>query len=113
MSKTAVEDDGKIFPLDLFMPEFLRCGSFYYAMAMHRSQLHVGETLVLKPLCVLGPCGIVLKCFLMFSLLIYGQCRTITVSNFLVHRGNTLIVSFYFCERALIDILNVIDSCFL
>ena len=45
MSKTVVEDDGKIFPLDLFMPEFLRCGSFYFAVAVCHSQLHVGETL--------------------------------------------------------------------
>ena len=28
------------------MPEFLRCGGFYFAVAVRHSQLHVGETLV-------------------------------------------------------------------
>ena len=28
------------------MPEFLRCGSFYFAVVVRHSQLHVGETLV-------------------------------------------------------------------
>ena len=28
------------------MPEFLRCGGFYFAVAVHHSQLHVRETLL-------------------------------------------------------------------
>ena len=27
------------------VPEFLRCGGFYFAVAVRHSQLHVGETL--------------------------------------------------------------------
>ena len=33
------------------MSEFLRCGSFYFAVAVRHSQLHVGETLLLMPQC--------------------------------------------------------------
>lgn len=73
----------------------------------------MSEMKVLKLLCVLVPCSIVQRCFLLFSLLIYGRCRTISVSNFLVHRGSTLNVNLNnFCEIALCDILNVIDCFF-
>ena len=43
--------------VDLFMPEFLRCDGFYFAVAVCHSQLHVGETLchiiaAVKQLCL-------------------------------------------------------------
>ena len=31
------------------MPEFLRCGGFYFAVAVRHSQLHVGGSLVPLP----------------------------------------------------------------